>query len=162
MKFYYSLYISVHSRIRQVEGEMPVAFFSFLSSHATHLGTNQNIAFDHVTTNVGNAYNSHIGAFIVPADGIYLFSATLRDLDHTNKHFDFALNGKIVAYMSSMGENSPSSSVSQTIVLSLKKGDGVAVRNRNADHGVNAIYSSFTGVLIHQENLSAGSVLVGK
>ena len=65
------------NRLRQVENGTPVAFLATLSDHAENLGADQNIAFENVITNVGDAYNSHAGVFIAPVSGIYVFSTSI-------------------------------------------------------------------------------------
>ena len=68
--------VTKRNRIRQVENETPVAFIATLSDHAESLGADQNIAFENVITNVGDAYNSQAGVFIAPVSGIYVFSTS--------------------------------------------------------------------------------------
>lgn len=37
----------------------------------------QTVIFDHVETNIGQAYNQHSGVFTVPISGVYIFSYTV-------------------------------------------------------------------------------------
>jgi len=67
--------------------ETPVAFFATLTSHIVHAGQNQTIAFDRVLTNVGNAYNAHVGLFTAPVSGIYVFSVSLLSMPGHTTHF---------------------------------------------------------------------------
>jgi len=89
LRFQNVLVISVadQQRIRQAMTETPVAFFATLTSHIVHAGQNQIIAFDRVVTNVGNAYNPHVGAFTAPASGIYVFSVSLLSYPGHTTHY---------------------------------------------------------------------------
>ena len=146
-----SAIINKQQRIRQVENETPTAFLATLTDHAHHLGANQNIAFDNIITNVGDAYNSHVGAFIAPVSGIYVLSTTLLSYPGSDTHFSVLHNGNMVAkiYQLINGDDYESSSV--TVVLQLSKGDDVSVANMDADKSVNGYhYSSFSGFLLQE------------
>jgi hypothetical protein len=49
--------------IQRRENEQTVAFFAYLTNHIDKPGVHQIIAFDHVTTNIGNGYNAFAGDF---------------------------------------------------------------------------------------------------
>jgi len=38
---------------------------------------NTKVVFDHVVTNVGDAYNEQSGKFTAPADGVYQFNVVI-------------------------------------------------------------------------------------
>lgn len=139
------------NRIRQAELERPVAFLAALTAHMEHAGANQNIAFDRVITNLGNAYNSHAGAFLAPVSGVYLFSTTLLSFGGTNAHFRVQHNGNAVTLIYQQGSTGPYETASMTVVLQLAKGDDVSITNVDSDitiHG--SSYTSFTGVLLQE------------
>jgi len=74
-------------RIRQAMAERPVAFFATLSTDLQHTGANQPIVFDRVVTNVGSAYNPHVGVFSASVSGmtsLFPFSTTPALLQITN------------------------------------------------------------------------------
>ncbi|XP_053380336.1 uncharacterized protein LOC128548847 [Mercenaria mercenaria] len=149
-------------RIRRTMNENPVAFFAGLSQHLPHMGAHQPITFDNVITNIGNAYNSHLGSFIAPVSGTYVFSTTLFSIYKESYHAQFTKNGHAIStiYLSA-SEISGYDTASQTIILELQKGDDVTVQNTDADktvHGLN--HSIFSGFLL-QEDISS-SVIVGK
>ncbi|XP_053380342.1 uncharacterized protein LOC123562235 [Mercenaria mercenaria] len=148
-------------RIRRTMNETPVAFFATLSQHLEHVGAHQAIAFDHVVTNIGNAYNSHFGSFVAPVSGTYVFSATLFCKYHTNYHAQFARNGQPITTMYMYGAESGHATTSQTIVLELQKGNDVSVQSSDVDRSVFGYnYSTFAGFLL-QEDYST-STIVGK
>lgn len=162
--FIYFNYTGQHPRTtRQVEGL--TAFFAVLTPTVNnHLGVGQNIIFDDVITNIGNAYNSHQGIFVAPVSGTYVFSATLLSHLGHNSHFYFAKNGSVVSRLYVGGLSSSSSTYdtsSQTVILSLNPGDDVSVRNADADENIwGDMYTSFAGFLL-QEGFEEPSV-VGK
>lgn len=140
---------------------MNVAFFSTLGNHLQHLGVNQNIVFDHVVTNIGNAYNNHAGDFRAPVAGTYVFSVTLMAYGSHTTHYRLVKGGSSMANIYVRGTESPYASSSMTAVLQLKQGDDVAIRNVDNDeflHG--SSYSAFSGFLLYQDFSS--SVVVGK
>ena len=135
-----------------------VAFFASLTNDSLHLGINQDIAFDNAITNIGSAYNSHHGTFVAPVAGIYLFSVTVFIKDHTT-WLHFVKNNQIIAKLE-MNELY-NHQTSHTVILEMKVGDDVSVKNTVTNRGVNGDrYSSFCGVLLFEH--TAGSEIVGK
>ncbi|XP_052780128.1 heavy metal-binding protein HIP-like [Mya arenaria] len=125
-----------------------VAFFAKLTNHLTNLGVGQDVVFDDVTTNIGQAYNSHHGVFIAPTPGIYVFSATLLKAYQANTidHFIWAKNGQVVCRLYS--NTDPSGS---TIVVELQQGDDISIQNvdsLNKLHGSG--YSFISGFLLKE------------
>ncbi|KAL4239156.1 cerebellin 3 precursor [Mactra antiquata] len=142
-------------RIRQVNTDTPVAFFSTLQHTISNSGSDQQIAFDHVITNIGNGFNKFSGDFRVPIKGIYVFSTTLSPYSTHNSHFKFMLNGTPVSNIYTL------ETASQQIVLSLNASDTVAVHTVNAGYHVQGGgYSTFSGFLLHQ--FHDGVAVVGK
>lgn len=115
-----------------------------------HLGVNQAIVFDHVITNVGNAYNSFTGDFRAPVSGTYVFSLTLMSLGAETVHCKMEQNGIGVANIYVYTDTADATS-SMTAVLELKQGEDLVIRNIQADvkiHGYG--YSYFSGFLLRQ------------
>lgn len=138
---------------RQAENEAPVAFYAALTDHITHAGQLQNIPFDYVLTNIGDAYTAHAGLFTAPVSGIYVFSATVTSYPHHNALFSFLKNGSPVSHMHPhSNDDSPAyDTASQTIVLRLNKGDDISVANRYADESLfGHRHSVFSGFLLQQ------------
>jgi len=142
--------------------ERPVAFLATLSSDLQHAGANQPIVFDRVVTNVGNAYNPHVGLFSAPASGIYVFSVTLLNyLGHTTRYQLQKNNDVISQIFIHAPDGGYHESTSQTVVLQLTKGDDVTLRNVYSDEGLRGDnYCTFAGFLVW-EDLSQSAV-VGK
>ncbi|KAH3849231.1 uncharacterized protein LOC127874601 [Dreissena polymorpha] len=130
-----------------------VAFFATLSIHATNLGVGQNVKFDNIITNVGSAYNQHVGAFAAPVSGVYVFMSTLLSYPGHNEHFKLVRNGNIICYMfvGGLGGGATYDTSAGSFVLFLNKGDVIAVQN--VDPGENLYgdsYSYFSGFLLKE------------
>ncbi|XP_052224717.1 cholecystokinin receptor-like [Dreissena polymorpha] len=63
----------VSTQMAAPSGHPPIAFKAILT-RAVRPGPNQRIIFDDVKLNLGNALNQHLGGFIAPLNGTYLFS----------------------------------------------------------------------------------------
>ena len=141
---------------------MQVAFFASLSNHQTRIGHLQNVVFDHVETNIGNGYDPNIGLFRAPEAGTYVFSTTLMTYYNHTSNYGIYLNRQMVTTIYLGGHQKNYDSASETVVLTLNKGDDISVKHRNADkdlHGYSACI--FSGFLLYQdENIEP--VFLGK
>ncbi|VDI72882.1 Hypothetical predicted protein [Mytilus galloprovincialis] len=128
----------------------PIAFVAELTKTIT--GVNQQIHFDHVKLNLGNSYYLSHGNFIVPVNGLYLF--TITACSHTNHYVvleltvNTAVVGKVLA-----GDTAYNECSSRTFLQQLSSGDDVFVQHKTtgdyllsyAGHGL----PSFSGVLLN-------------
>ncbi|XP_060598098.1 uncharacterized protein LOC132751901 [Ruditapes philippinarum] len=144
--------------IQRRENEQTVAFFAYLTNHIENPGVHQIIAFDHVTTNIGNGYNAFAGDFRAPVAGTYVFATTLMAGSYsTGYHFQIMQNAQYVSniYIPNGG------TASQEVVLQLNQGDNVSIHNIDAGQPVYGHgYSTFSGFLLQQNYSSPG--IVGK
>ncbi|XP_060579446.1 uncharacterized protein LOC132736352 [Ruditapes philippinarum] len=63
---------------RQTSLQSNIAFTAGVSAYNLHnLGNHQTIIFDHVITNIGNAYHPHTGIFNAPVKGAYVITLTM-------------------------------------------------------------------------------------
>ena len=62
-------------RSRKSIPERPVAFTAVNVTDQADVGINQNILFEQVVLNEGNAFHPHTGVFTAPVSGIYCFQA---------------------------------------------------------------------------------------
>ena len=118
---------------------------------------NQDIIFDNVTLNLGNAYMDRHGVFIAPVPGVYVFSVTL--LDTGNKSHAFVeKNGNMLAVL----HNELWKQSSQTVITELHKGDDVAIKVvHHTDVGYfGAKFCTFSGFLLY--DYSDTVELIGK
>ena len=134
----------------------PVAFTARIDPYIVeHVGTNQNIAFNTILTNIGGAYHALHGLFIVPRSGLYLIASSIL-ADYTTGsnvvHAAIVVNGNTVARIFAYAD--PASGYrdqgAQTVFLNLTKNDEVWVKNIDfKDVAIGGDkYATFSGCLI--------------
>ena len=130
----------------------PVAFMARLYNSLSHVGVNQNIPFENVLLNLGNAYHSQHGIFIAPQSGIYLFSSSImsNNVNHVEVHADLVQNGNVVARIYAHSDSVRHDQGAQTVVIQVKQGDEIWVRNIDYtdDQIYGSYYSTFSGYLL--------------
>ena len=132
---------------RQVQSGTRVAFFASLTTTSTHLGADQDIAFDNAVSNIGHAYHPNHGTLIAPVAGVYVFTATLVRNGH--KSWGHFMKNRQVLAKFNMPEDYDSAS--QTIIVELNKDDEVAVQNTYLDRAfAGDRYSTFAGFLLYE------------
>lgn len=130
-------------RLRRAVTESQVAFSASMSSHQDHLGQDQDVAFDHVITNIGNAYNGNHGTFIAPVAGVYVFYFSVHS---PGTRADLVVNGAPIANLYIGNDQA-----SQLAIVTLSQGDDVSVQNIQADKLIWGLgYSSFSGFLLYE------------
>ena len=147
------------SIIRRQDVTPVVAFYARLTNQVYQAGLHQIIAFDNVTTNIGGAYNPHVGTFIAPVRGVYVFSTSLLGYAYEQVHGGITKNGHVISYLYLKDVESQYGSDSATVVLHLNKGDNVDVQTLSSDSSL-YLYSQFSGFLLHADEHSVS--IVGK
>ena len=99
-----------------------IAFFAVLRGSAYSINAGQTIIFDDAITNNGQAYESHIGVFTAPKDGVYQFTATLLTSGNTEIWCNIMQNGNAVARINERSAGTRHGSGSQAVILNLKEG----------------------------------------
>ncbi|XP_060575884.1 uncharacterized protein LOC132733283 isoform X2 [Ruditapes philippinarum] len=147
-------------RIKRAQNEVNIAFYAVIGDHhVQHAGINQNIVFDKVITNLGNAYNKYSGDFKAPVSGTYVFSATLMAYDSQTAHYRIMSNGTDVGNMYLHGTGGATTAM--TVILQLNKGDDVFLQNIDSDKPLHGYaYSTFSGYLLQQD--FSATEIVGK
>ena len=118
---------------------------------------NQIVLFDHVLTNMGNAYHAHSGIFTAPVNGVYVISVTIAGWKRSEDHIYVQMkqNGNSLCYVWVTQDQS-----SQTLVLRLQKNDEIYLVNlRPSDVILGNTFSSFSGFLLY---VTEGVNAVGK
>ncbi|KAL4222724.1 hypothetical protein ACF0H5_018765 [Mactra antiquata] len=141
--------------------EIEVAFYATQSANQVHhLGSDQILHFQTTITNIGKAFNNYSGAFVAPTDGTYVFHATILAIDiptnHTHFRAHFDVNGLkySVFFVTSYDQSS------QMLVINLKTGDTVTIRNDYPDYGFfGDHHSTFSGFLLYEH---PSGVVIGK
>eukprot|EP00105_Crassostrea_gigas_P003159 XP_011415918.1 PREDICTED: complement C1q tumor necrosis factor-related protein 2 [Crassostrea gigas] len=128
------------SGIRSSNGT--IAFSAYLTTALSSPGNLRTLIFDAIFTNEGNGYNHHIGVFIAPRTGLYVFTWTIRT---SSGYFNTQLlvNGLIYGWVYS-ASNYHYDSSSATAVVRVVAGQSVYIRTGPANNG-GTIYSGNEG-----------------
>eukprot|EP00105_Crassostrea_gigas_P014556 XP_011431248.1 PREDICTED: heavy metal-binding protein HIP [Crassostrea gigas] len=118
-----------------------VAFYAYLSKSlpANEATPHHVLIFDMVRTNIGNAYHSSTGVFIVPETGVYVFIWSFMNGNNDAHSTQLMIN---TVEWGIVHANSASSSWMQStgvVVAHVNKGDDVFVQTSGASRG--EIYS---------------------
>ncbi|XP_063420453.1 complement C1q-like protein 4 [Mytilus trossulus] len=116
--------------------ETDIVAFSATLNHVVTLGTHQAIEYDNVITNIGHAYDARHGHFIVPFKGLYLISVTGYNSPAVNVFLELVRNSQVIFNMYSDGRGGGQSGLTETLILSLDKGDMVWVRGRSSGNDI--------------------------
>lgn len=139
-----------------------VAFSVGLAKNVTSKAY-QNITFDKVFINYGNAFNMTSGLFIPPVTGVYLFNYHFRGIYPEKPiYLQFLQNKRIVGglYSEASGLHS---TVGNAVVLNLSGGDVLRFKSigNNSLYGhPSEIHCIFSGYLLHSVN--PAEIIVGK
>lgn len=107
----------------------PVAFHAYLSTNVpAYSAVHYIIVFDKVVTNVGNGYHSHLGTFIAPRSGLYVFTWTIRQWGPRYHITELVIDNEVAHVIYIHPDNGVDSSVTGTIVVQVNQGDDVLVR----------------------------------
>lgn len=130
-----------------------VAFYAYLSSDTSASVDYHIILFDTVITNVGNAYHPHMGTFIAPRAGIYVFTWTIRLYGNAYFMTELVVNNVVVNWIFLGTHNNIDGSVTGTAVVHVNQGDDVLIRTGPHHHSGSIISnndgkSSFAGWIL--------------
>ncbi|XP_060588097.1 multimerin-2-like [Ruditapes philippinarum] len=140
------------SRFVLDQGEA-VAFHAVVGAGSVvpHSGINQTVVFETVLLNINNGYHSHLGLFVAPTAGLYIFSTSVLDGDSKPLiHADLVKNGNALARAYGHGNGGYPEQGSVTVVTQLNAGDEVWVRLSCCQGSpvTGNRYTSFTGALL--------------
>ena len=135
----------------------PISFFVRLSQKTT-LNINSIVKFDEVSINEGNHFNSGDGIFVAPVSGTYQFSwttlTTTSKFVETELRVDNVVKDTLHIYL-----GTGNISGTKVVLCKVRKGDHVWIQTSHAYatnyfYVANAAKSSFTGMLIHELQMS--------
>ena len=112
------------------------------------LGNHQIIKFDHITANIGTAYNSESGIFEAPSSGMYLFHWLITNDVGSYMNSELYSNGKVYGKaMSDAHDHADRAVAGNIVILQLDKGDQVWIRSGTEHNGkiVGGFNSTFSG-----------------
>lgn len=104
-----------------------IAFSAFMATSLSSPGNLRTLIFDAIFTNEGNGYNHHMGVFIAPRTGLYVFTWTIRADGGSYFNTQLLVNGLIYGWMYS-SDNYNTDSSSTTAVVRVAAGSSVYVR----------------------------------
>lgn len=84
--------------------------------------------FDKVITDVGNAYHSHMGTFIAPKSGLYVFTWSIRSNGNNIHSAELLADNNIVSAIYLNPGNTIDGTVTGTAVVHVDQGDDVFIR----------------------------------
>ncbi|CAC5379878.1 unnamed protein product [Mytilus coruscus] len=71
------------------------AFYAHMSHNEVNAGIHRTLIFDVIKTNTNNDYSPYSGIFTVPADGVYVFTLSLRIETGTTGAFEIVKNADV-------------------------------------------------------------------
>ena len=109
------------------------------------------VKFDHIITNIGNAYDKGTGYFTCPEEGVYSFSWSFLTSPGKHFHTELVVDGTVITFnfLDAADHSKAKLASSNSAVVKLKRGNKVWLRT----HGKYAQYternwSSFSGFKI--------------
>ena len=121
-----------------------VAFFAYMETDTLALSGHHILIFDTVITNVLSAYHPHLGAFIAPRSGLYVFTWTIRLYQHYYHSTQLIVGTRIVHSIYLNPYNQVDCSVTGTAVVHVSVGDEVFIRTASSENN-GIIISNFFG-----------------
>ncbi|CAG2210982.1 unnamed protein product [Mytilus edulis] len=114
------------------------AFYAYMSQHEPSPSAHHTLIFDTVVTNENNGYHPFSGIFMVPVNGIYVFTFSIRVDCHSNGPYEIVKNADVVGVVNSdLQQVCLQDHIAGTVVITAKKGDDVFVRTHTGTrHGM--------------------------
>ncbi|KAK3609820.1 hypothetical protein CHS0354_029860 [Potamilus streckersoni] len=106
----------------------PFAFSAALKNNISNLGQRQQVVFDRVINNIGNAYDARHGTFTAQVAGVYEFSVTVLSQGGNFIGAEIVKNGEPVA-KARTGDASYYTMGTNIVTLQLQKGDDVWIEH---------------------------------
>lgn len=112
-----------------------VAFYAYISSTIPASTPHHILVFDEVITGVGNAYHSHMGTFIAPKPGLYVFTWSIRCIENDYHSSELLADNNIVSAIYLNPGNTIDGTVTGTAVVHFDQGDDVFIRTGRLSNG---------------------------
>ena len=140
----------VKTKIEHFDNQHAVSFSARVSPSYHNIAPWTRIKFSQVVTNIGNAYNSTTGEFVVPRSGVDVFYSNI--LSGANKKIETILqvNGNRKLWIYSGGKPFLGAG-SNMLVIHLESGDIVAMSTYccgNKPFYIHHVWSTFSGFLL--------------
>ncbi|XP_036374391.1 caprin-2-like [Megalops cyprinoides] len=137
----------------QLAQQMRVAFSAARTVNFAPGALDQTITFDLLHSNLGDAFDAHLGRFTCPADGTYVFIFHILKLAVNVPLYVNLMRNEEVMVSAYANDGAPDhETASNHAVLQLRQGDRVWLRlHRGAIYGSSWKYSTFSGYLLYQD-----------
>ena len=129
-----------------------MAFYAYLGKKELNIALHHSFIFDVVIANLGNGYNKHTGAFIVPQDGVYVLTLTIFPNRGTITSVHILRNREVVGEIFGDMTNGPHLSGSTSVVVvTMNTGDAATMKTSSTFPSIGGLISdlnmkmSFTG-----------------
>ena len=127
-----------------------------MSTNEVSIGPHHTLIFDHIETNIGNGYNGHLGAFIAPINGVYMFFYTVFGTHPSYISIEITVNSVSRGAIFVDNQAAPNVYTGYTVVavFALNQGDDCFIRTHSTYSSTGSIESddlmrtSFSGVKI--------------
>lgn len=98
-----------------------IAFYAYMTTSLISPGYLRTLIFDAIFTNEGSGYHHHMGVFIAPRTGLYVFTWTIRADGGSYFNTQLLVNGLIYGWMySSDNYNTDSSSTTAVVRVAFR------------------------------------------
>ena len=135
----------------QASAGSAVAFSAFISN-TLRLSLHQDVIFDHVITNVGEAYNAQSGHFVAPKPGLYVFYVVLTNTPGHAASANLLHNGRMITELLADDVDNAYLTSTQVAIVQVERGDQVWLQNEHQFSTIEEfdgyLWSSFSGHLI--------------
>ena len=129
----------------------PIAFSAFMS-RTQQIDLHQDIIFDRVITNVGEAYNAHSGHFVAPRSGMFIFYVVLTNTPGHAASAQLLHNGRMITQVLADDVAGAYETSTQVAIVQVERGDQIWVQNEYQFSTIEQFdggsWSSFSGLLI--------------
>ena len=123
--------------------------FTATSTQTKMVHQDKTVIFDNVITNVGGAYNNSTGVFTAPQDGTYMIQATIRASHGEEIWANLSVNKSRVVSVNARGTDGRHGMGSQSMVVTLGKGDIVTIECKNENGNFYGhYYETFSGYFL--------------
>ena len=112
-----------------------VAFFAYFSTSNSASSPHHILVFDKVITNIGNAYHAHMGTFIAPRSGVYVFIWTVRMNGNRYHTTELLHDNNVINSIYLNPFNTIDGTVTGTAVVHVNQGDDVLIRTGTFSNG---------------------------
>lgn len=131
----------------------PVAFtVKFSTNHSNPIGNQSVLQCDQVVSNRGSSYNVTSGKFTAPVAGDYVFFLTITSVNNPGPvELVLVKDGPALELVHAAGSQSQRSQGSTLVTTHLAAGEQVWVRQQNGNAVGGALWTLFTGYLLHAD-----------